>query len=179
MSAEHAIEPASLAQAKVSPRAAEAPKAVKAARPQAPAAVLVLSYARVVPFVATALIIALSSPSSAATSALAAEMAYGAVLLSFLGGARWGAAIRTGGEQIRFRPLALLLLPTLFSWCVIFMAPKVALAALMAGFLLLALAERLSARQDHGHEWRGGLEVALTILTEMALGASLAALFFA
>lgn len=177
MSAEHKIEPTATPRADASSATTEAPKTIEPA--QAPTAVLVLSYARVVPFVATALIIALSSPSSAASSALAAEIAYGAVLLSFLGGARWGAAIGAGGDQIHFKPLALLLLPMLFSWCVIFMAPEVALAALMAGFMLLALAERLRAQQGRGHEWQGGLEVALTILTEIALGASLAALLVA
>ncbi len=156
MDAKHAIEPKALAKAA-----------------QAPTAVLVLSYARVVPFVAMALIIALISPSPAAASALAAEIGYGAVLLSFLGGVRWGAAIKTAGDAILFRPLTLLMLPTLFSWCVLFMASATALAALMAGFLLVTLADRASVRRGLAPAWQSGLDLPPIVMTELALGASL------
>jgi hypothetical protein len=55
------------------------------------------------------------------------------------------------------------------------MSPAVALTALMAGFLLVALADRQSAREGRTPGWQSELDLPLTILTELALGASLAA----
>jgi hypothetical protein len=178
MSAEHAIKPKALAETTTKAEAPAAPPApIKSVKPtpsdQAPTAVLIISYARVVPFIAMALIVAFASPG--VDGVLRGEIGYGAVLLSFLGGARWGAALKTGGNGIAFGPLTLLTLPTFFSWAVLLMAPAVALAALMAGFLLVTMADRADARQGLVPAWRSGLDLPLTVLTELALCASLVA----
>ncbi|HEX7777276.1 MAG TPA: DUF3429 domain-containing protein [Parvibaculum sp.] len=184
MNAEQAMEPAALEKGAPTaktpePVAASAPvKAAKLPSPdQTPTAVLIFSYARIVPFVAMALIVAFAS--SGVDGVLAAEIGYGAVLLSFLGGARWGVAVKAGGDGVAFKPLALLTLPTFFSWAVLLMAPAVALAALMAGFLLVAMSDRAAARQGLVPAWQSGLDLPLTVLTELALCASLGAVLLA
>ena len=143
-------------------------------KPQAPAALQVIGYGALVPPVAMAMVIFLTYPSPGAESALRAEIGYGAALLSFIGGIRWGLAVAAGGGHLLFRPLSLATLPMPFAWIVFFMEPRVALAALMAGFVLLLLAERAGPPSPMPG-WYRALQLPFTIMAELALGISLAA----
>jgi hypothetical protein len=150
-------------------------KSIAAQKPQAPAALQVIGYGALVPFVAMAMIITFTYPSPGAAGALAALIGYGAALLSFIGGIRWGLAVATGGDYLHFRPLGLATLAMPFAWIVMFMDTRVALAALMAGFQLLLLVERVGLPSPMP-AWYRALQMPFTILVELALGVSLAAL---
>jgi hypothetical protein len=143
--------------------------------PQAPAALQVIGYGALVPLVAMAMIVTFTYPSPGAAGALAAMIGYGAALLSFIGGIRWGLAVATGGAYLHFRPLGLATLAMPFAWIVMFMDARVALAALMAGFQLLLLAERVGLPSPMP-AWYRALQLPFTILVEVALGVSLAVL---
>lgn len=143
-------------------------------RPRAPAALQVIGYGALVPLVAMAMIVYLTYPSTGADSALRAEIGYGAALLSFIGGIRWGLAVAKGGEYLLFRPLGLATLVMPFAWVVLFVDTRIALAALMAGFQLLLLAERVGPPSPMP-DWYRALQLPFTILVELALGVSLAA----
>lgn len=144
-------------------------------KPQAPAALQVIGYGALVPLVAMAMVIAFTYPSTGADGALKAMIGYGAALLSFIGGIRWGIAVTAGGPYLLFRPLGLATLPMPFAWIVLFMDPRIGLAALMAGFLLLLLAERVGPESPMPG-WYRALQLPFTIMVELALAASFAAL---
>lgn len=78
---------------------------------QIPAPAAWLGAAGLIPFAATALTAMISTDSEVRWLALRAFVAYSAVVLAFLGGVRWGAAL---GEA-RWRPLILSILPSLIA----------------------------------------------------------------
>lgn len=61
---------------------------------------------------------------------------YSAVILSFLGGAHWGAAIQKPREDSR-RRLVLAMVPSLVAWPALMMNTVTGLWVLLAGFILI------------------------------------------
>lgn len=94
-----------------------------------PAAAMVLGYAGVIPFAALAA--ALWTPAWQ-PQALGPLLAYSALILSFLGGVRWGRALESGGSL----DFALAVLPSLYAWGALQLPPAAALMLLAAGFVL-------------------------------------------
>lgn len=100
-----------------------------------------LGYAGVVPFAALALAHFFASGAVAA-HALQGFLAYGAVILSFLGGIRWGVATRF--ERLQASALVVSVLPSLWAFaCLLWPDPVVALWGLLLGFMTLGLADWL------------------------------------
>jgi uncharacterized membrane protein len=93
---------------------------------------------------------------------------WAAIILSFLGGARWGAAVQT------FQPSAgligLAMLPSIAGWLVLLAPAKYRVAQLLAlaGALLVHLLWDWTARSLPG--WYGRLRLALTAGAVAALG---------
>ena len=101
--------------------------------PPLPAGAVRLGWAGVLPFLALAL--AAWSPTWQSLS-VRAFLAYAVVILSFLGGVRWGRAMAAGAGPGQF---AVAVLPSLWGWLAwLALPPMAALAALAAGFALLA-----------------------------------------
>lgn len=94
-----------------------------------PGAAQVLGYAGVIPFAALAA--ALWMPAWQA-QALAPLLVYSALILSFLGGVRWGRALDSG----RTLDFALAVVPSLYAWAALQLPPAAALILLAAGFVL-------------------------------------------
>jgi hypothetical protein len=118
---------------------------------------------------------------------LSALIAYGAVMLAFLGGMQWGFALPAGSQPRRQRWRLLLgVVPPLFGWVALLIAlfapDWIALAVLTVGFIGTALVEHRSAEQDttmpSGYLWlRWGLTIVaaammITVLTIRILGVS-------
>ncbi len=99
--------------------------------PLAPGA-LWLGYAGVVPFVACVLGIALLEGASREFAARAL-VAYGAVILSFLGAVHWGFVLRAPGARAVAR-LAAGVLPSLVAWAALLLPPGRGLTLLAVGF---------------------------------------------
>ena len=98
-----------------------------------------LGYAGVLPFAGLALVFALTH-GPMQELALRAFLVYGAVILSFLGGIRWGAAARAA--QPRGGEFVLAVLPSLWAWaCLLAESQMVAAWGLMAGFGLMGFAD--------------------------------------
>jgi hypothetical protein len=98
-----------------------------------------LGYSGVIPFALLAALYVLDVPLFG-RDVLGAFVVYGAVILSFLGGIRWGSAVAVDGS----RPAGLWLsvLPSL--WAAFFLwwgPPAMAAWGLCAGFVLLGLAD--------------------------------------
>ncbi|MEJ2385065.1 MAG: DUF3429 domain-containing protein [Xanthomonadales bacterium] len=111
-------------------------------RPSAiPAVPALLGYSGVLPFAALAIAVVLTD-GAWQNLALRAFLAYGAVILSFLGGIRWGAAARAA--QPRNGEYVLAVLPSLWAWaCLLAEQPMLAAWGLMAGFALMGFADWL------------------------------------
>ena len=123
-----------------------------------PLPAFVLGWLGVIPFAAFALLAATESvmPHGAAMSGL---VLYGAIILSFMGGAQWGLSMVTGGSTLRTR-LAISVLPALAAFGLWFLPAIPALLGLAAVFVALLLYEIATA--SAAPTWYPALRVQLT-----------------
>ena len=100
-----------------------------------------LGYAGILPFAALALIHAVAGGSSQEI-AVRGFLAYGAVILSFIGGIRWGVATRSTNDLTTTLPMSVV--PSLWAF-VFLMWPGgiTSIAAMMLGFILMGIADWL------------------------------------
>ena len=97
-----------------------------------PPGLVALGYAGLVPFVACVLAIALLEGEGRAF-AVRAVVAYGAVILSFLGAVHWGSLLRQPGAAAHAR-LAIGVLPSLAGWVALLLPDRYALTLLVVAF---------------------------------------------
>jgi hypothetical protein len=130
--------------------------------PDVPAPAAVLGLAGVVPFAASAL-----GSFWLGASATAALLAYGAVILSFLGGIHWGLAI--GQRDPSYRRLGLGVVPSLVGWAPLLLGGAGGLLLLAAAFVaVLALDFQLS-RGVMAPAWFPRLRTLLTVAVVLCL----------
>lgn len=134
---------------------------------QIPAGPAALGYSGVLPFAALAFAV-LFVEGPWRDVALRAFLAYGAVILSFLGGIRWGAAARSAPE--RGAEYVLAVLPSLWAWGFL-LIDSTALAAwgLLAGFLLMGFVDWLKPAPGTA-PWLAPLRVRLTAAVALCHG---------
>lgn len=144
----------------------------RADRPAPPWPPTLLGAAGVIPFVGAGALLAFGPPTLAGP-ALLWLVAYAAVILSFLGGVRWGAEIARS-EQPRFSVLALSVLPSLAGW--VLLAVPFATAELQLGGFLLAFAWMWlwDSRAVDLKPWYRRLRSWLTLGAAIGLGLGLA-----
>jgi hypothetical protein len=143
-----------------------------------PPAALALGLVGAVPFWFAAVCFLAGGPLSP-VQALSMAIAYGAVILSFLGGIRWGVALGPIDETRRKRDLALSVLPSLAGFAAFFTPPHLGLSLLVSGLLLQALWDVTSADQGLLPRWFGRLRIILTLAAATPLVAMLTALLMA
>ncbi len=136
-----------------------------------------LGAAGLVPFILCG--IAAVSPGSWQAISLSALIAYGAVILAFLGGVHWGFALAPG-QSVRVRTrLAMGVVPSLIGWVAVVAAPlagaELSLALLIAGLVGTIATERSWARLGlvpNGYmtlRWALSLVVMVTLTTVLGL----------
>ena len=156
-----------------------------------PTAALILSIAGLVPFVAGAIAALSTSDSLRALFLLQLLIAYGAVILAFLGGVHWGFVLDTpepddaviAGRRDTPR-LVGGVVPSLVGWAALIVMlagiPAAALAILIVGFVALTVTEAELRRRllvPPGYMWlRWGLSIVVvlvlaTVLTLRLIGA--------
>ncbi|MBW0151681.1 MAG: DUF3429 domain-containing protein [Phenylobacterium sp.] len=139
---------------------------------QIPPAALMLGAAGVIPFAALALLIAMGG-----AGLIAPEQAermlrlYGALILSFMGGAQWGLSTARP-EGPKARALAVSVLPALFAWAAFLIPTGPGLLALSAAFLALMLYDLWTVRRGEAPVWYGRLRVGLTLAVIASLSAA-------
>ena len=111
-----------------------------------------------------------------AMQALSVAVAYGAVILSFLGGVRGGAARGPIDENRRMREFTLSVIPSLAGFAAFFTPPHLGLSILISGFLLQALWDVTSADTGLLPGWFGRLRAILTLAATLPLVVLLVAL---
>lgn len=136
-----------------------------------PPAARALGFLGLVPFFATA---AASLTPAAPLHDVASQalIAYGAVILSFLGGVRWGLAIAAPDGARLFAPLAVSVVPSLAAWIALLLPREPGLVLLAAGLAALLAADlRLRSAPD----WYRALRVPLSAGAIVSLLLGLAA----
>ena len=86
-----------------------------------PRTALILGLAGALPFWAMALVLLFSHSALMAAFAVKGGIAYGAVILSFLGGIRWGEALKPYGRRERAWAFSLSVVPSLAGWAALLM----------------------------------------------------------
>ncbi len=141
-----------------------------------PFAALVLGLAGLVPFGVAAVSQWIEVPHVSPAFGIVAAATYGAVILSFLGGIRWGTALKTVASRRQTCELLASVLSSLVGWLALLLSPIVGFSLLIAGFLLQALWDVLSVEKGYLPPWFGKLRMLLTAGAVLALFSILARL---
>ena len=129
-----------------------------------PAAAWKLGLAGLLPFGALAIGVALGLD-----HAETGLLNYGALILSFMGGCRWGFAAAGLGQGASFSMLGISVLPALYAWAVLLMPFAPAALALSVGFLGLYLADRALTKTGGAPDWWTNLRTPLSAGACLAL----------
>ncbi|MGE0484424.1 MAG: DUF3429 domain-containing protein [Gammaproteobacteria bacterium] len=123
------------------------------------------------PFVALALLMAVG-PAGFATSAAPALVAYGAVILSFLGGIQWGLAVAVprAGAALRPARLVVSVLPSLVGWIALLLpTPAAAMVVLAVAFLAVLVVDTRAWQRGETPPWYPRLRWPLTLVVGACL----------
>lgn len=99
---------------------------------------------------------------------------YSAIVLTFLGGARWGAALG-GGYRRTGRDIALAVLPALLAWSVLFIPPRFGFVLLAVAFAAQGAWDALSGQAGVLPDWFARLRMQLTTVAVIAMVTAFAA----
>jgi len=136
----------------------------------------VLGLAGLIPFVAFAVLVLVNSDPASAPVLRLYLATYGAVILSFLGGTRWGAEIRHSPDRPNAVVLCLAMAPPLAGWAAILpiMWDRWYLVfGLLAGGLVLQLAwDMVAVRKREFPAWYLPLRIILTSVAVISLSAA-------
>jgi hypothetical protein len=140
-----------------------------------PGVALLLGLAGLIPFAAGAA--ALWTPLAPLTPDLGLKLVttYGAIILSFLGGIRWGTAIGPYDTRRQGLEFSASVLGSLAGLAAVFIPPVPALTLLITGFLMQALWDVTSVESGRLPSWFGKLRMLLTAGAVVSLTAALVA----
>lgn len=140
-----------------------------------PRPALVLGFAGLIPFLASTLGVWLSGyPQS--LIALDIQLAYGAVILSFMGAVHWGLAMADGPEAMSFHRLGWSVVPALAGWLALLLNPIYGLLLMVAGFAGVYFGDLRSIAADNTPAWYKALRKPLTIIVIASLASTYGAL---
>lgn len=123
-----------------------------------------------VPFAATALAQAMAPGFSAMyLGGDAAFIGYGAVILSFMGGIRWGAVLTTAPESGAAQTLILSVAPSLAGWLALLIDRPWSLLLLLAGFVAQGAWDFASARKGQLPGWFGRLRLVISAIVAASI----------
>lgn len=127
----------------------------------APTPARVLGLAGLIPFVALAAACVVSPP-EVREQARGLLATYGATILAFMGGCRWGLASAGMGSGPSWGLLVAAVIPSLWAWGALAMPHPFNLAALATGLAFLYVADVALAMRDGAPEWWPTLRRPLT-----------------
>ncbi len=127
-----------------------------------------LGYGGLLPFVALAVAAWVDGSNSLWRNAL---LAYGAVILSFVGALHWGFAMSLSGISTKQQTLSFVwsVVPALMAWLALLMTSKYAIAMLVAGFLTHFWQDRRLVQVANLPVWYLPLRMRLTLVACVAL----------
>ena len=138
-----------------------------------PAGALILGFAGLIPFVAGGVLVWLPQLQNIAPTIAPVVFFYAALIVSFLGGVRWGAAMQnaTTGTALA-RELSASVIPTLITLACYILSLPAALAMLLILIISQGLVDILAVRQKKLVAWYAPLRLLLSVVA----GASLASI---
>jgi hypothetical protein len=140
-----------------------------------PRTALLLGLGGLVPFVLCALAIFTGVRVPLLSDPVLAMLAYGAIILSFLGGVRWGFALRISDEGLQSRAMILSVAPAIVAWLLLLPPSLLGLILLPVLFILLWLADEQMPRIGAPH-WYLKLRRLLTAVVVLSLMGAIAGL---
>lgn len=143
-----------------------------------PAAANWLGALGALPFVVLAVSGTILEPAGRQT-AMVALVAYGAIILSFLGGVHWGLAIAgfgpSGADSALVRRLSFSVVPALVGWSALLLPMSTGLMVLAAAFALLLVFDFVASRSGEAPAWYPQLRWPLTAVVVASLSIRLLA----
>ncbi len=134
-----------------------------------PAPALWLGVAGLLPFWLPFLLLGSETEQGATSRALLIQMGYGAVILSFLGGIRWGAALKLPPGPLQATLFVLSVMPSLAGFVALLLPATVGLILLIGGFLLQGVWDVQSSQRGELPPWYATLRAMLTTGAVLAL----------
>lgn len=123
-----------------------------------------LGVAGLAPFIAAAVYLTAAAFEMASTAgvenATVAIELYGAIILSFLGGVRWGVSMQAGERRASHYVMAVV--PALAAWAVALLSPVMALLGLALCLQIHGMMDTRTASSGRLPEWYGVLRIRLT-----------------
>ncbi|MEM8795487.1 MAG: DUF3429 domain-containing protein [Pseudomonadota bacterium] len=147
---------------------------------QIPTAALWLGLTGLIPFIAGTLLVFMGGAGIVAVPQ--AELfltAYGAVILSFLGGVRWGLALADPNHAAQARDQAFSVVPSLIGWLALLLPFSSGIGVLAVAFLIQGAWDIKTMRSGGGPQWYGTLRTILTAIVGTLLIAVFARELFA
>jgi hypothetical protein len=129
-----------------------------------PPSAFLLGWAGVIPFAALALQVATGWPLGGRMTgpALYLLTTYGALILSFMGGAQWGLAV-AAPEPDNLRRFGLSVLPALLAWLGLWIGAKTGLLLMAGGFAALLAYDLWTVARGEAPHWYGRLRRNLSV----------------
>lgn len=138
-------------------------------RPTIPRSALVLGWLGVLPFVGLALLILFGRDLGVAWTPSTAMIAYGACILSFMGGVQWGVTLLTrrggaivAGSGSEAWGYGISVIPALIAWPCLLLPARDGLIGLILGFALLLIYDARTVRDGLAPPWYTALRAQLT-----------------
>jgi len=128
-----------------------------------------LGYAGLVPFVTLATVVLLSA-GEIQLQARAALIAYGAVIISFLGAWHWYTAIQLGGSRATLTRMSFAVSPALLGWIAILLPHRYGMALVITGLLITCVAD--GHWQAATQPWYRQLRQRLTLVATASMTAA-------
>jgi hypothetical protein len=126
-----------------------------------PLAALLLGLGGLIPFGACAVLIVTGFKIAVLPDPVAAIVTYAVIILSFLGGVRWGFALRMTDAGLQARAFLLAVGPSIAGWFLLLTPAPMALSAMPIIFIMLLLADRGLSRVG-APPWYFQLRIILT-----------------
>jgi len=132
-----------------------------------PTPAALLGFLGLMPFIVSAVLVWRPPEDQWVSVAVGVQHAYGAVILSFLGGVRWGLAIGGYGatseaEGASWGRLTASVVPAVLAWATLSAPPPWSLAILMIAFALSYFADLWASRSGDAPQWYAGLRTPLS-----------------
>jgi len=131
----------------------------------------VLGLGGLIPFLAGAVGV-WTLPDLTAAIAMTAQLAYGAVILTFVGAVHWGYAMH--GDELRWGRMVWSVTPALVAWIALLLSPLMTASILFVSFVMAFLTDARAVRSGLFPAWYLGLRKALTLGVLVSLAATLA-----
>jgi len=107
----------------------------------------IIGYCGLIPFVGLSVWYVMTQDATQAGFVLSALMAYGAIILSFVGAIHWGRSLHEP-HMVRSNLLQIItIIPALLGWVALLVPAEIGLSILIVGFILIYLFDRLQYRE--------------------------------